>query len=162
MSLSFSHSIIFLYICNSLIKHSIQGLYMKTVINDTAFIIKFAYPLPVDASGEPLKDTNGRRVVPRVRESKCFIRVGTAFDPEKKLGEVIVETTARTHSKDNFVRSYGRCHTFLKALNELFGNSELCAKYGLVESEHRRQFMKDFNEQCRKTFRQVSLNMYHF
>lgn len=133
---------------------------MKTVINDTAFIIKFAYPLPVDANGKPLKDADDHRVVPRVRESKCFIRVGSVNDPEKKLSEVLVETVARTHSKDNFMRSYGRCYTFLKAMDALFADKDICAKYGLDEATHRKQFNSDFASQCRKTFRQVSMKMF--
>lgn len=146
---------------------------MKTVINNAAFIIKFAYPLPVNPdgtpvmmptlydmhTGEPIDKNKKRRLIPKVRESKCFIRVGVNNDPEKMLDDVVIETTSRTHSRDSFMRAHGRLRTFIMALDKMFGDTELCDKYSLVESVHRRQFMKDFNEQCSSTFRKVSLKV---
>ena len=74
---------------------------MKTVIRGTAYIIKFGYPLPSDLPTY----ANGHRILPKRRQSSCYIRFGKSASTE--LSDVILEVSGTNDSRDNFSRAKG-------------------------------------------------------
>ena len=114
---------------------------MKLKINDTTFLVKFAYTPPkvIKKGGK----------FPR-RVSTCYIK--TPLDDDKrppttphdeKDTKIIIESSVANHSNDPFVRSLGRAYSFWAAVNNLCESGQ----YGLTK-DHVKTFAEVFDQQC--------------
>ena len=117
---------------------------MKTIIGDTAFVIKFRY------QRSALKVPTG--------ESMCYLRVGPANQPGSTLCDIVLATTTNS-KKAQFTYADGRLISFKKLLDTLFADKALMSQFKLKAS-HKRLFMTNFSEQCSRTFKVTSTEKY--